>query len=91
MARKEKPQLLRGVKDDEKPPRVAASLLGELLALKEDALVSSMQAQEADLRFRSRVAQACRGLGVPIDQSIVCLGCGMIRPTHVEQCPECVG
>jgi hypothetical protein len=72
-------------------PRVASSTLEELMGLKEESLVLTMRAQEADATFRRRVAEVCRDLKAPIDQSIICLGCGLIRSIQEERCPACVG
>lgn len=72
-------------------PRVGTTSLEELMALKEESLVASMKAQEADAIFRRRLAEICRELKAPIDQSIICLGCGLIRSISEERCPACTG
>jgi hypothetical protein len=83
-------EALKSVKG-ENLPKIDPEILELLVTLKEKALMLSMEAQEADLAFRRHVAGACKQKGAPIDRSIVCLGCGSIRPVQTERCPNCVG
>jgi hypothetical protein len=84
-------EALRSAKAGGDLPKVDPESLETLMKLKEEALMLSMEAQEADLVFRRKVAEVCRDAGAPIDRSIVCLSCGLIRPIQHESCPHCSG
>ena len=84
-------ETLKSVGAKDNLPQVDPESLETLVKLKEEGLMLSMEAQEADLVFRRKVAQVCRDAGAPIDRSIVCLSCGRIRPIQHERCPHCVG
>lgn len=84
-------EALKSVKASADLPQVDPENLEVLLELKEKAMILSMEAQEADLAFRRHIAGACKKVGAPIDRSIVCLGCGRIRPVQTEHCPNCMG
>lgn len=93
MTKKSEARLLRDLRAEksDQVPRVDEDTLQQLVEAKETALLVSMEAQEADLTFRRLVANACRSQGQPIDRSIVCLSCGLVRPVASEQCPDCTG
>lgn len=74
-----------------KRPRVDETVLEQLIEAKESALMLSIAAQEADLKYRHLTAQACRAWKQPLDRSVICLSCGLIRPVTVERCPSCIG
>jgi len=84
-------EALKSVRATENFPQVDPEILENLMDLREKALMLSMEAQEADLIFRRKVAEVCKDVGAPIDRSIVCLSCGRIRPIQLERCPHCSG
>ena len=73
----------------EKAKVVDNETLIELREIKEGALFATSQAQEADSKFRASLARTYRQLGVPIETSVLCLNCGMVRHASVNQCPRC--
>lgn len=82
---------LKNELEPEKLPVVTGELLEQLIEAKEVMLLASMEAQRADLAFRGLLAEVCRSFRQPIERSIVCLACGLIRPITIERCPHCIG
>jgi hypothetical protein len=82
-------RLRRNADTEEKAKIVDDETLLELREAKENALFVTSQAQEADVKFRASLARAYRQVGAPIETSMLCLVCGMIRHVSVGQCPRC--
>jgi hypothetical protein len=61
-----------------------------ILKLQQNLLLSSLQAQEAEIVFRRAVAELCQRYNMPIERSALCLSCGLIRDAKETQCPNCL-
>jgi hypothetical protein len=70
-------------------PCVDGGILKELRESKADLEEKAAIAQEAQAKFQRIVVQSLTAIQQPVDASIICLDCGVVRRNTVQVCPRC--
>lgn len=71
------------------PTKVPADLLPNLRQLKIKATLLQAELQKVGSQYQYEIVRALTDAGRPVETSIICLDCGLIRSKTEPQCSEC--